>query len=169
MIARQGGPYHPPVGTPMACNVNDSCSELSTKINYLRHTIRSHQDWDIANPDPNYPGGRHAAEIADLQRALANCTAIHNQRCTGQPRWIPVPAEQPQENPEQRAERIKQQLYEALPYAVAVVVIGLVVACVLIEPCGVAVAAALAAVLGEEALALVMGILASNGVRWATQ
>lgn len=168
-LARQGGggPYHPPVGTPMGCQMTDTCPEISLKINYLRHTIQSHQEWDATHPDPAWPGGRHATEIADLQRALANCTAIATAKCTGQPRWVPAP--EPRENPEERAERVKAQLYEALPYALAVVVIGLVIACVIIEPCGVAVAAALAAVLGEEALALVLGILASNGVRLATQ
>jgi hypothetical protein len=168
-LARQvgggGGPYHPPVGTPMGCTEADSCSAISTKINYLRHTIRSHQEWDAANPDPRWPGGRHAGEIADLQRALANCTAIATRKCTRQPVW--VPAEQPAENPNERTERVKRQLYEALPYAVAVVVVGLVIACVIAEPCGAAVAAALAAVLGEEALAAVIAILASNGVRLA--
>lgn len=168
-LARQvgGGPYHPPVGTPMACTEADSCSAISTKINYLRHTIRKHQEWDAANPDPRWPGGRHAGEIADLQRALANCTAIASRRCRGQPQWIPVPDPVPVEDPEERAERVKRQLFEALPYALAIVVVGLVIACVIAEPCGAAVAAALAAVLGEEALAVVIGILATNGVRMA--
>jgi hypothetical protein len=151
----------------MRCTMDDDCSTLSTKINYLRHTIESHQAWDAANPNPAYPGGRHAAEIADLQRALENCKRIANLRCTGQPVW--VPAEQPAENPQERLERVKRELYEALPYAVAIVVIAAVAACILAEPCGVAVAGVLAAILGEEALATVLAILAANGVRWATQ
>jgi len=166
-LARQtGGPYHPPTGTSMSCSMADDCSAISTKINYLRHTIRSHQEWDQANPDPNYPGGRHAAEIADLQRALANCIAIAGTKCRGQPQWVPVEERAP-ENAQQRAERVRRQLYEALPWAVAVLVVALVVACVVAEPCGAAVLAAVAAVAGEEALATVIAILAANGVRLA--
>ena len=168
-VSRQhlpGGPYHPPEGTELACSMDDDCSSLSTKINYLRHTIRRHQEWDAANPDPRYPGGRHAIEIADLIRALENCTRIANTKCTNQPEW--VPAEQPQEDPQARRERVERQLYEALPWAVAVIVIGLVIACVVVEPCGAAVLAALAAALGAEELAIVLGILGANGVRMAT-
>jgi hypothetical protein len=166
-LARQhtpGGPYHPPAGTPMSCTMNDSCPEISTKINYLRHTIRRHLEWDQANPDPAWPDGRHAAEIADLQRALGNCVLIASTKCRNQPEWVPVPVE----SPDERTERVKRQLYEALPWAVAVVVIGLVVACVIAEPCGAVVLAAVAAVAGEEALATVIAILAGNGVRLAT-
>jgi hypothetical protein len=159
-LARQhspGGPYHPPEGTETSCTWNDECPALSLKINYLRHTIASHQAWDAANPDPAYPAGRHAIEIADLQRGLANCVQIASVKCRDQPRWVPAP--QPSESPEERSERIKHQLYEALPYALAVVVIGIAAACILIEPCGIAVAGALAVVLGAEELALVLAIL----------
>lgn len=158
----EGGPYHPPEGTLMACSMADGCSSISTKINYLRHTIRRHQEWDQANPDPRWPGGRHAAEIADLQRALSNCIAIASTKCRGQPIYIPVP--ESQESREERAERVRRQLYEALPWAVAVLVVGLVVACVIAEPCGAAVLAAVAAIAGEEAVATVMAILVANGV-----
>jgi len=168
-VARQhapGGPYHPPTGTEIGCSVDDDCSTLSTKINYLRHTIESHQTWDRLNPDPRYPLGRHYLEIQDLMRALANCTRLANMKCTNQPQWIP--AEQPQESPEERRARVERQLYEALPWAVAAVVVGLVIACVVLEPCGAAVLAALVAVLGAEELAIVLGILGANGVRMAT-
>ncbi len=170
VLARQhtpGGPYHPPQGTELSCSMDDDCSSLSTKINYLRHTIQRHQEWDAANPDPAYPGGRHAQEIAELSRALANCTQIASTKCTNQPVWVPVP--QQQEDPEARRRRVERQLYEALPWAVAAIVVGLVIACVIIEPCGAAVLAALAAVLGAEELALVLGILSANGVRTVTQ
>ncbi len=162
-LARQhspGGPYHPPEGTEMSCSMADDCSSISTKINYLRHTIRRHQEWDIANPDPRWPGGRHAAEIADLQRALANCVAIANTKCRGQPIYIPVP----EESREDVARRVREQLYEALPWAVAVLVVGLIVACVIAEPCGAAVLAAVAAIGGAEAVAVVVAILVANGI-----
>jgi ABC-type antimicrobial peptide transport system permease subunit len=80
-----------------------------------------------------------------------------------------VPESVPEESPEQRRERIKDQIYEALPYAIAVVVIGLIIACIVAEPCGAVVVGALAGILSEEALATVLGILASNGVRVVTQ
>ena len=162
----EGGPYHPPEGTELSCGMDDSCSDISTKINYLRHTIKRHQEWDIANPDPAYPQGRHFQEILDLGRALANCIRIAQTKCRNQPEYVPVPQEehQPQEDPEQRQQRVRQQLYDALPWAVAVVVIGLVIACVIAEPCGAAVLAALAAVLEAEEMAIVLGILAANRV-----
>jgi hypothetical protein len=167
-LTRQtGGPYHPPPGTSMSCSMTDDCSAISTKINYLRHTIRRHQEWDQANPDPRWPGGRHAAEIADLQRALANCIAIASTKCRGQPIYVPVP--EPQENRQERAERVRQQLYEALPWAVAVIVVGLVIACVIAEPCGAAVLAAVAAVGGAEAVAAVIAILVANGIMTETE
>jgi len=165
VIAGMGGPYHPPVGTELSCSMDDElddCSSLSRKINYLRHTIRRHQEWDAANPDPAYPNGRHAQEILELLNALANCTQIANTKCANQPQWVPAP--KPEETPEQRLEQIKQQLYDALPWAVAIVVIGIVAACIIAEPCGAAVAAALAAVLGEEAIAIVLSILGAKGV-----
>ena len=80
-----GGPYHPPEGVKLRCEESDSCASLSTKINYLKHTIRSHIEWDNAHPDPRYPGGRHAQEIADYQRALARCIEHHQRRCTQKP------------------------------------------------------------------------------------
>jgi hypothetical protein len=142
--------------------MTDDCSSISTKINYLRHTIRRHQEWDQANPDPRWPRGRHAAEIADLQRALANCIAIANTKCRGQPIYIPVP--ESHESRQERAARVRRQLYDALPWAVAVLVVGLVTACVIAEPCGAVVLAAVAAIGGEEAVAAVVAILAANGV-----
>ncbi len=89
-----GGPYHAPEGTDLRCTSSDTCAQLSLKINYLRHMIRSHQEWDVINPDPNYPGGRHAQEILELSNALANCIA-HTVRCRNQPQIIPVPAVDP--------------------------------------------------------------------------
>jgi hypothetical protein len=164
MLARSnGGPYHPPVGTPLSCSMADSCSDISTRINYLRHTIRRHREWDQANPDPRWPGGRHAAEIADLERALANCTAIASVKCRGQPVVIPVPQERT-ETAQERAERVRRQLFEALPWAVAVAIVALVVACVIAEPCGLAVLAGAAAVGGTAAAAAVLAILIENGV-----
>ena len=79
-----------------------------------------------------------------------------------------MPAPEPRESPEERSERIKHQLYEALPYALAIVVIGIAAACIILEPCGVAVAAALAAVLGAEELALVLAILGIGAAEGAT-
>lgn len=166
MIAGMGGPYHPPEGTELSCSMDDSCSALSQKINYLRHTIRRHQEWDAANPDPAYPNGRHALEISDLLRALANCTQIANTKCANQPQWVPAP--KTEKTPEQRLEEIKQQLFDALPWAVAIAVIGIVAACIIAEPCGAAVAAALAAVLGAEEVAIVLGILGAKGVGMPT-
>lgn len=78
VIAGMGGPYHPPEGTELSCGMDDDCSSLSQKINYLRHTIRRPQEWDAANPNPAYPNGRHAQEILELLNALANCTQIAN-------------------------------------------------------------------------------------------
>ncbi|WP_052731170.1 eCIS core domain-containing protein [Spirosoma radiotolerans] len=89
-----GGPYHPPEGTDLRCTSTDTCSQLSLKINYLRHTILRHQQWDIANPTPDYPNGRHAVEIAELQNALANCIG-HTVRCRNQPTTVPVPENAP--------------------------------------------------------------------------
>ncbi len=85
-----GGPYHAPEGTDLRCSNADTCSQLSLKINYLRHMISSHSQWDVVHPDPAYPGGRHAQEIAELRNALANCIA-HTVRCRNQPRIIPAP------------------------------------------------------------------------------
>ncbi len=164
----EGGPYHPPEGTELSCSMNDSCSAISTKINYLRHTIKRHQEWDAANPDPAHPQGRHFQEILDLGRALANCIEIAQTKCRNQPEYVPVPEHQQQEDPARRQERVRQQLYDALPWAVAVVVVGLVIACVIAEPCGAALLAALAAVLEAEEMAIVLGILTSNGVRTGT-
>jgi hypothetical protein len=75
----------------------DDCSSLSLKINYLNHTIQSHIEWDNANPDPAYPAGRHAIEIADLTNAINNCKEIYTTKCTNQPRIYPVPVSQPSE------------------------------------------------------------------------
>lgn len=94
-----GGPYHAPEGTDLRCSSSDTCSQLSLKINYLRHMIRSHTQWDVANPDPQYPGGRHAQEIAELSNALANCIG-HTVRCRNQPEVIPVPYTEPLVNPD---------------------------------------------------------------------
>ena len=94
-----GGPYHPPEGTSLRCTAGDSCSSLSLKINYLRHTIRRHIEWDIANPNPAYPGGRHAQEIVELQNGLANCIELHQIRCTRQPEVVPVPVPVPVPDP----------------------------------------------------------------------
>ena len=84
-----GGPYHPPDGTKLRCSMLDSCSMLSLKISYLKHTIESHIAWDRANPDPAYPGGRHAIEIADLTNAVGNCKIIYTTKCTNQPKSVP--------------------------------------------------------------------------------
>ena len=91
-----GGPYHPPEGTQLRCSPLDSCSELSLKINYLQHTIELHIAWDAANPDPAYPGGRHATEIAELTNAVNNCKAIYTTKCTNQPKFYPVPVPLPE-------------------------------------------------------------------------
>jgi hypothetical protein len=92
-----GGPYHPPEGTELSCTMADSCSQLSLKINYLTHTIESHQAWDAANPDPAYPGGRHAMEITELTTAVNNCKDIYTTKCTNQPKFFPVPVAVPAE------------------------------------------------------------------------
>jgi hypothetical protein len=165
-LARQtsGGPYHPPEGVSIGCTAADDCSTLSTKINYLKHTIASHQTWDAQHPDPAYPNGRHWTEIQDLLRALENCKRLANTNCSGQPVFVPAP----QEDPNARRERVREQLYEALPWAVAALVVGLVIACVIAEPCGAAVLAALAAILEADQIAIVLGILSANGVRAGT-
>jgi len=94
-----GGPYHPPEGTSLRCTITDSCSSLSLKINYLRHTIKRHIEWDVANPNPAYPGGRHAQEIVELTNGLANCIEHYQIRCTRQPQVIPVPVPVPVPDP----------------------------------------------------------------------
>ena len=91
-----GGPYHPPEDVKLRCTASDSCASLSTKINYLKHTIRSHIEWDNAHPDPRYPGGRHDQEIADYQCALARCIEHYQRRCT-QKRRRPKPTEMSRE------------------------------------------------------------------------
>ena len=74
----------------------------------MRHTILRHQQWDAANPMTQYPNGRHAQEIIELQNALANCIA-QTVRCRNQPVWIPV------EQPETTYDKIKdfaKRVYE---------------------------------------------------------
>ena len=85
------GPYHPPEGKKLRCTELDDCAALSEKIAYLAHTIESHEKWDAANPQPDYPKGRHGdKEIPDLETALENCKALHTTKCTNQPQWLPV-------------------------------------------------------------------------------
>lgn len=64
----------------------DSCSELSRKIDQLDRTIESHRRWD-----QDRGVCRHQDEIADFERARAQCVLFHNTKCTGQPLWIPEP------------------------------------------------------------------------------
>jgi hypothetical protein len=78
-MAASGGPYHPPEGTPMSCSMQDTCPQLSLKINYLNHTIRAHEIWDRQHPDPAYPQGRHFDEIADL-RSPASLRKLQEHR-----------------------------------------------------------------------------------------
>lgn len=85
------GPYHAPEGTRLKCTDSDDCSSLSTKIGYLDHMVESHRQWDLANPRPGYPRGRHSEqEIPDLQSALDRCKQFHMTKCRDQPKWIPV-------------------------------------------------------------------------------
>jgi RHS repeat-associated protein len=81
-----GGPWHPPPGTPLACTMLDSCADISRKIDLLDDTIQSHEDWD-----QSHGVCRHEDEIGDLNRARANCVAIHQAKCVNQPQQQPVP------------------------------------------------------------------------------
>jgi hypothetical protein len=157
----QGGPYHPPEGFPTSCSMSDSCAALSLKVNYLAHTIFRHRQWDIANPRPGYPHGRHHEEIQDLQRALENCKQIHNTKCTNQPRWIPAEQEQEEEDREREWEEVKRRIFEALPYAVAILAVAALVACFATGVCG---AAILAGAVGAAAAAVVILILEDAGI-----
>lgn len=142
-----GGPYHPPEGVETRCSSGDDCSTLSTKINYLEHTIKRHKEWDIANPDPRYPGGRHAVEIAELEGAVSNCKAWYTTKCTNQPRFIPVPHPQGDDvKAPDTSKRVRDVMKELrLP----VFLLGLVLVALLApHP-----AAKLAAVLGSIAVA----------------
>jgi len=102
-----GGPYHPPEGVQLKCTLFDDCASLSLKINYLKHTIQSHVAWDITNPMPQWPGGRHAQEIQELSAALETCIEWHQTKCTGQPQWYPVPVEVPAEEAAEAAEAVE--------------------------------------------------------------
>lgn len=75
-----GGPYHPPVGVPMRCTQNDSCSQISGKMFVLQRMISSHQGWDWHMPSPR-GGGRHSMEIAELWRAYARCQSLFSKNC----------------------------------------------------------------------------------------
>jgi len=101
-----GGPYHPPAGVEMRCTSADTCPALSQKINYLKHTIKRHVEWDAAHPNPVYPGGRHAQEISELTNALNNCIAHHQSRCTNQPEYHPVPEQETERVTDEAARRV---------------------------------------------------------------
>jgi RHS repeat-associated protein len=77
------GPWHPPAGVRAGCTNSDSCSQLAGKICLLNKMLKSHTGWDQHVPPPN-GGGRHAQEIADLWRALANCQALYASKCGAQ-------------------------------------------------------------------------------------
>lgn len=90
-----GGPYHPPDGVSTRCTNGDSCPTLQGKMFLLMRMINSHTGWDRHVPSPR-GGNRHAAEIADLWRAYANCQAIYARNCPRRnPRSCPVPAPVP--------------------------------------------------------------------------
>ena len=115
-----GGPYHPPDETSLSCSSKDSCSSLSTKINYLEHTIESHIKWD-----QTHSANRHAQDIAELQNALNNCKSWYTTKCTGQPIYIPVP--EPVGEKEQKPVDEKTVIEEALlALGLSVALVGLV-------------------------------------------
>lgn len=160
-----GGPYHPPKGLSTSCSMTDTCSSLSLKINYLRHTIKRHEEWDRDNPRPGYPRGRHYDEIQDLRRALVNCLQIAKTKCTGQPVVVPVPQEQEQEEEQPQSSRrwtqVEHEIMDALPYVVAIAALALVAVCFASGVCEIA---ALVGALGAGAAAIVVDILDDAGV-----
>lgn len=126
-----GGPYHPPEGTELRCGPDDDCSTLSLKINYLRHTIRRHREWDIAHPMPQYPDGRHAQEIAELENALSNCID-YTVRCRNQPQWIPATETQEEGEEEQASQQERSTIEKALiALGLSVALVGLVAMAIL--------------------------------------
>jgi len=156
-IQRQGGgPYHPPEGTDLRCRRGDTCPQISLKINYLRHTIRRHIEWDQANPNPSYPDGRHAEEIADLQRALARCIQ-EAARCRRQPEYRPVSQEQPQE----AERRVRDTIPSWLLALLGAVATAALVACFATGVCelGIVIGG-----LGAAAAAALLFILVKSGV-----
>ena len=74
---KPGGPYHPPDGVSIGCKRTDSCTELSKKMNYLKHTIDSHINWD-----KDHDTDRHSQDINELQNAYNTCVAIHQDKCS---------------------------------------------------------------------------------------
>jgi RHS repeat-associated protein len=82
-----GGPWHPPDGIQFSCDWGDDCSTLSWKIDIFKRIIASHTAWDAVNKT-----NRHAGEIADFKRGLANCIEIHQAKCTNDcPKFQPAP------------------------------------------------------------------------------
>lgn len=75
-MASDGGPWHPPAGVSSGCTGLDSCREILGKVWLLTKMIASHQGWDWHNAPPR-GGGRHAEEIANFWRALANCQDLY--------------------------------------------------------------------------------------------
>ena len=76
---QSGGPWHPPAGTKTKCTRDDSCSEITAKMYVLSKMINSHTGWDRSMAPPR-GGGRHADEIAQLWKQLADCQAIYKEK-----------------------------------------------------------------------------------------
>ena len=89
----QSGPWHPPAGVHTKCTEDDSCQAITGKMWILQRMINSHMGWDSVMPRPR-GGNRHATEIADLWKQLAECQALAAEKCKNcdkQPKWNPVP------------------------------------------------------------------------------
>ncbi len=71
-----GGPEDVPgYESPTRCSGEDSCEELARKADLFREAIRIHRSWDRT-----YHPGRHAQEIDDLGRGLANCMSLYGSK-----------------------------------------------------------------------------------------
>jgi RHS repeat-associated protein len=76
-----GGPWHPePPYDAVSCSWADECPTLQWKISQLSMMITAHKNWD-----KKHNTNRHEEEIEDLIRAIENCKAIYEAKCTPKP------------------------------------------------------------------------------------
>lgn len=151
----EGGPYHPPEGTDLRCGPEDTCSSLSTKINYLRHTIRMHQNWDAQNPNSDYPLGRHHDEIQQLLNALRRCIN-ETIRCRNQPVFTPAPQENESTQTDSSSHQQSQEIPTWAYWLGGAAGVAAIAACFASGVCEAAGIIAAFGVFAEEAFALLM-------------
>lgn len=59
----------------------DKCTDLLNMIHYHKQCVDMKEQWDNNWPHPEFPGGRHASDVADRRARAEKLKELYNKEC----------------------------------------------------------------------------------------